>query len=596
MRTPLELGLLQSDLDFDGFSALNVGGGLGGGGGVAGQITVSVKDAPYNAVGDGVADDTAAIQAAINYVCGLPTGGTVYLPAGEYLCNGALQSGSNSVLKIPWRDMATNPPIPVTLLGANPGTFWDASFIGRGGSRIISRTTGSGSGPALLAAGPYLAPTAAGAVHPPYLTSFNATNVFIRDLNFRTAENPTLWGVRLDSCVTADVRNCIIDTEVAGYHSDVGGATVTEPTHGTVGLTLPASNSSGLNTADHVSIWLYDTNYRIGENTLVNNCGCGWTHTGIEFLDAYADSSVIQFTMARCTVNFRFSGYHSTFIKFTNEANPGGVGAPAWTTQTADVYDPSNWGSGMILYKLSQLGSAYPASTNIMMTGGTGFTTMNLMTGVTVFASGSAYPGSPTPVGRIQGKGTVPTGGAVGSALLKASNTNYDIAWYQQQAINSSGGNQSLSTADTYLTGSNCVVAAGTFSAKGQYRCTFDMTKSAGTGAIVITVRIGTAGTIADAAKLTFTFGAGTGVADTGTFEVIVTWRQIGFTAIVQGICRAVHNLATTGLFSNAAAFVIVGTPSGTFDSTTVTNIGVSFNGSTAFAGTTTLVEASLLQ
>jgi hypothetical protein len=45
-------------------------------------FAVNVTDPPYNAVGDGVADDTAAIQAAINAV--LPTGGQVIFPAGKY--------------------------------------------------------------------------------------------------------------------------------------------------------------------------------------------------------------------------------------------------------------------------------------------------------------------------------------------------------------------------------------------------------------------------------------------------------------------------------------------------------------------------------
>ena len=47
--------------------------------------TVSVKD--FGAVGDGVTDDTAAIQAAINAVCAASTtgyGGVVYLPPGVY--------------------------------------------------------------------------------------------------------------------------------------------------------------------------------------------------------------------------------------------------------------------------------------------------------------------------------------------------------------------------------------------------------------------------------------------------------------------------------------------------------------------------------
>jgi hypothetical protein len=44
---------------------------------------VSVKD--FGAVGDGVADDTVAIQAAVDYLS--VDGGTVEVPAGTYLCN-----------------------------------------------------------------------------------------------------------------------------------------------------------------------------------------------------------------------------------------------------------------------------------------------------------------------------------------------------------------------------------------------------------------------------------------------------------------------------------------------------------------------------
>jgi len=55
--------------------------------------TVSVKD--FGAVGDGVTNDTAAIQAALNYAATL-TGCTVLMPAGTYLVTSTLSFASHS--------------------------------------------------------------------------------------------------------------------------------------------------------------------------------------------------------------------------------------------------------------------------------------------------------------------------------------------------------------------------------------------------------------------------------------------------------------------------------------------------------------------
>ena len=48
-------------------------------------IELWVMDAPYNAKGDGVTNDRAAIQAAID-ACYAAGGGTVYIPEGKYVC------------------------------------------------------------------------------------------------------------------------------------------------------------------------------------------------------------------------------------------------------------------------------------------------------------------------------------------------------------------------------------------------------------------------------------------------------------------------------------------------------------------------------
>jgi len=160
-----------------------------------------------------------------------------------------------------------------------------------------------------------------------------------------------------------------------------------------------------------------------------------------------------------------------------------------------------------------------------------------------------------------------------------------------------SPANQTGFAADTYLVGSSIPVPPSGFVNGMRYVCTFDMVKTAaGTATPIVVVRIGTLGTTADAAILTFTFGAGTAAVDTGTFVVTAHFRLAGTAAVMAGTCEVRHALAATGLTATGASGQgQIAVVSSAFDCTPAnTFIGVSFNGGTSFAGTNTIVEAEL--
>lgn len=151
---------------------------------------------------------------------------------------------------------------------------------------------------------------------------------------------------------------------------------------------------------------------------------------------------------------------------------------------------------------------------------------------------------------------------------------------------------------DTQVAGSVIAIPPGLLRVGSTYRCKFDITKTAaGTATPIITVRIGTAGTIADTARLTFTFSAGTAAVDVGSFEIVFTVRVAGASCIIAGSCELKHQLAATGLTSGGTGGLeLKAGASSAFDATVASSIiSIGYNGGTSHAATIECVTSQLL-
>jgi len=171
---------------------------------------------------------------------------------------------------------------------------------------------------------------------------------------------------------------------------------------------------------------------------------------------------------------------------------------------------------------------------------------------------------------------STPVTPASGVQVLYADTTSgalstKDAAGFVRSSVtNFSSASQSPAAATrTYLTGSALRIGTNKLQVGSVLRWRWNMTKTAaGSAASTIDVCVGTAGTTADTARLSFTKPAGTAAIDEAFCELEVIVRgPVGASGVFVGEFTLIHNLASTG--HATIPCVCVNTVSAAFDITT---------------------------
>lgn len=204
----------------------------------------------------------------------------------------------------------------------------------------------------------------------------------------------------------------------------------------------------------------------------------------------------------------------------------------------------------------------------------------------------------------VQGKPSTPSSG---SSILY-----FDSADLKQYLLDENGRcwGRSINAAiasqgagfssDTYVTNSDMKIPAFGVQAKSGFIWKISASKTAaGTATPVYSVRIGSARTTADTARLQLTGPAQTAVADIGTLYVMATVRSVGGSGVIQGTAWWNHRgtAASTTVggvgFANDGSGHVEGASAG-FDNSNLGGnyIGLSIDGGASAAWTITQVRA----
>lgn len=332
-------------------------------------------------VGDGVTDNTAALQALLDLIDSLDTDATIFFPAGTYIIAGALTdtSFSNSQIVLPKRSISQS-MITIRLLGASPAA---QAWPTEAGS-ILKSTLASGNGSMIGVKCNW-----GSATTNPALDAHNRMTFIMfvdENMTFRLPANPTNSGLDLRFVHREKHINSRID--VVGITAGAGPITpdllCTEPTTASSYGLLTAMDYIGSATIiENLTIEGYYNGMRWGELVNANNLTIGATKIGIEVRGASHPSSSQKILFVSTAIPIKALGrdpyftnltgtdYNTLDIQQLDIENSSAL--MAWAATTAHISDAGNLLRGDIYWYQGWPGSSSTQSTqSLIVVGGAG--------------------------------------------------------------------------------------------------------------------------------------------------------------------------------------------------------------------------------
>jgi hypothetical protein len=279
-------------------------------------------------------DDTVAIQSAINAVAAM-NGGTIYFPAGIYMVDGAYDATIKSQLTLPTLDWdltgnQTQYAVSICFEGDQFPCADEKPMIPQGGSIIYGCNTSAANGSYAILAG-Y---NASGSYY------FTGVKCVLKNIRFRTVENPTYSAVNLFYCPMAEGYNVYIDSD-----TPIEGNYVQPTQTDSWGLRMPTGGNDSDNKWDTVFVLNFyngieATEHSISDHIHIFECINAFCPNSIGGHGIYAKSisaednlHAVDFTSGGGIVDIEYLDVEHNF--------------PGWGTGY-DINDPSNLGYGYI--------------------------------------------------------------------------------------------------------------------------------------------------------------------------------------------------------------------------------------------------------